>query len=1223
MRIDRVFTKDVADPYHGIAFEPRHCELRDADGEVNFVLDEAIFPAGWTQTACDVLARKYFRKAGIPAFTAPDPKDESPDWLKRSIADQAKLDALPESERKTGESDARAVFDRLAGAWTWWGWKLDYFDSEDDARAFFDELRFMLAHQMAAPNSPQWFNTGLNWAYGVTGDAPGHFAPDPVTGEVRPVETGFARPQVHACFIQGLKDDLVGEGGIMDLWTREARLFKYGSGAGTNYSSLRGEGEPLSGGGESSGLISFLRVGDRAAGAIKSGGTTRRAAKMVVVDVDHPDIEDFIDWKVSEESKVAALVAGSKVLRRRLPAILRACINCDGDAADCFDPAKNAALKREIRAARRDGVPEGAIARTLELAQQGVEDLDLPDLTVDWDSGAYATVAGQNANNSIRISDEFLASVEHDETFDLIRRTDGAVAKSIRARDLWNRMGRAAWTCADPGVQFSDTINAWHTCPEDGDIRASNPCSEYLFLDDTACNLASLNLVKFLDEDGGFDTAAFEHASRLWTTVLDISVSMASYPSKSIAERSWTYRTLGLGFANLGGLLMRSALPYDSDEGRAAGAAISALMGAASARASAEMAETLSPFPGFKKNRKAMLRVMKNHALAAAGEANLAAYDGLNIAPQPLDHQSCPFGNVSARAAQLWGEVVEKGKKHGFRNAQFTAIAPTGTIGLVMDCDTTGVEPDYALVKYKTLAGGGAYKIVNDAIPAALQRLGYDDNEIADICAYAVGRATLKGAPTINHESLRRKGFSDHEIQIVEKALKSAFDLRFVFTPWQLGDGFCKDVLSLNDEQIATPGFDLLKAIGYTRDEIQQANVWACGAMTVEGAPFLKDEDLPVFDCASPCGRLSQRYLSTESHIRMCAAVQPYVSGGISKTINMPHSATIDDCSDAYSLSWRLGLKSNALYRDGSKLSQPLNTAVFGDAELNDIEDAAEENATEKAARTAERIVEKVVERVVERPAERRRLPHRRKGYIQKATVGGHKVYLHTGEFDDGELGEIFIDMHKEGAAFRSLMNNFAIAISIGLQYGVPLEEYVDAFVFTRFDPAGPVTGNDSIKHATSILDYLFRELAVSYLGRDDLAHVHPGAHDGLGGGERESAMLKDVDETAQRYISRGFSRGLAPANLIQLSDHTARRGNDRDDEDGEAGIEAENDAGESEIEASGGGSGASRVIIGGDSESRSRGYTGDPCPDCGHFTLVRAGACMKCDTCGASTGCS
>ncbi len=1215
MRIERRFTSTGQDAYADLEFIERHCELRDAEGELAFALESALFPAGWSQTACDILARKYFRKTGVPAISLPDPDDSAPDWLKRRIPDEKALAKLPEDQRYGGESDARQVFDRLAGAWTWWGWTLGYFDGEEDARAYHDEMRAMLARQMAAPNSPQWFNTGLSWAYGISNGAGGHYAPDPMNGEVSKTADGHSRPQVHACFIQSVKDDLNGEGGIMDLWSREARLFKYGSGAGTNFSDIRGAGEPLSGGGTSSGLVSFLRVGDRAAGAIKSGGTTRRAAKMVVLDVDHPDIEDFIDWKADEEAKVAALVAGSKILRRRLPAIVRACVNCSGEADDCFDPSKNAALKREIRAARRDGVPEGAIARAMELAQQGVEDLQLPDLTVDWDSGAYSTVAGQNANNSIRVNDAFLKAVEQDETFDLIRRTDGAAAKSVRARDLWARMGRAAWTCADPGVQFSDTINAWHTCPEDGAIRASNPCSEYLFLDDTACNLASLNLVKFLGEDGGFDTDAFEHASRLWTIALDISVSMASYPSQAIAERSWAYRTLGLGFANLGGLLMRSALPYDSDEGRAAAAAVSALMGAASARTSAEIAGALNPFPAYERNSDAMLRVMRNHARAAAGDEQ--GYEGLNIPPRPLSHEDCPFGALAGRAAAAWTEAVEAGEQAGYRNAQFTAIAPTGTIGLVMDCDTTGVEPDYALVKYKTLAGGGAYKIVNEAIPFALERLGYDSREIADICAYAVGRGTLKGAPGVNHESLKRKGFSDHEIQTVEKALKGAFDLRFVFTPWQLGEGFCEDVLGLNAEDLHQPGFDLLRTIGYSRDEIIQANIWACGAMTVEGAPYLNEAHLAVFDCAAPCGRLSGRSLSAESHIHMCAAVQPYISGGISKTINMPHAATIDDCAEAYRLSWKLGLKSNALYRDGSKLSQPLNAAVFSDEALDDMEDAAEEPQAERTARTAERIVEKVVERVVERPAERRRLPHRRKGYIQKATVGGHKVYLHTGEFDDGELGEIFIDMHKEGAAFRSLMNNFAIAISIGLQYGVPLEEYVDAFVFTRFEPAGPVTGNDSIKHATSILDYLFRELAVSYLGRDDLAHVHP-SHDGLGGGEKESALLKDVNEEAQRYISRGFSRGMAPVNLIQLSDHTSRKHQDEDE--AEARVEAEE---KSRIEVEGG-SGLRSVPVDNDrSDSRSRGYTGDACPDCGHFTLVRAGACLKCDTCGASTGCS
>jgi len=1227
MRIERKFSTSERDPYADIEFDSRPIAALAIDADPEDA-PEAVFPAGWSQTACDVLARKYFRKAGVPAAVKADGKDDAPKWLKRKRPDSAALNKLDEAERYGGETDARQVFDRLAGAWTWWGWKLGYFDAETDARAFFDELRIMLANQYAAPNSPQWFNTGLNWAYGVTADSRKHFAPDPETGHVEASVDAAARPQVHACFIQSVEDDLAGENGIMDLWAREARLFKYGSGSGTNFSAVRGAGEPLSGGGESSGLISFLRVGDRAAGAIKSGGTTRRAAKMVVLDVDHPDIEDFIDWKVDEEAKVAALVAGAKVLRRRLPAIVKACLNCSG-GEECFDPAKNAALKRELRAARRDGVPEGAIARTLELAQQGVEEIEIPDLTVDWDSEAYATVAGQNANNSIRVSDAFLRAVEADETFDLIWRTDGAVAKTVRARELWSAMARAAWSCADPGVQFADTINAWNTCAEDGEIRASNPCSEYLFLDDTACNLASLNLVKFLDSEGGFDVEAFEHAVRLWTLVLDISVSMASYPSEAIAARSWEYRTLGLGFANLGGLLMRSALPYDSDEGRAAAGAISALLGGASARASAELAESLDAFPAFERNKASMLRVIGNHAKAAAGERALEAYDGLSVTPEPLTPGAGPFPDLAERAGAVWKEALKRGRKSGFRNAQFTAIAPTGTISLVMDCDTTGVEPDFALVKYKTLAGGGAYKIVNDAIPQALERLSYEPHEISDICASAVGRGTLKGSPAIGHESLKRKGLSDHEIQQVEAAIKGAFDLRFVFTLWRLGEGFCKDVLGLNEETIRKPGFDLLKAMGFTDQEIKQANIYACGAMTVEGAPYMNEAHLPVFDCASPCGRLSGRCLSAEAHIRMCGSVQPFISGGISKTINLPHNATIDDCADAYWLSWRLGLKSNALYRDGSKLSQPLNAAVFNDEEMDALEDAAEDTAPDRAAAAAERVVEKVIERVVERPAERRRLPDRRKGYIQKASVGGHKVYLHTGEFDDGELGEIFIDMHKEGAAFRSLMNNFAIAISIGLQYGVPLEEYVDAFVFTRFDPAGPVTGNDSIKHATSILDYIFRELAVSYLGRDDLAHVPPSAVDGLGGGAKESAMLKDANEAAQKFISRGFSRGMTPANLIQLANHPVSLKKQRGDESDDGGDDdAETDApiARIEMDTPSDQSATARELRQDEvdrMESRSAGYTGDPCPECGHFTLIRSGACLSCETCGATTGCS
>jgi len=1193
MHIARHYTTAGRDPYEGVPFRTASSEIRNPDGSVVFQAEGFEVPAEWSQVASDILAQKYFRKAGVPARLAPVAEQGLPPWLWRRTAGpceggEGSLAALAESARHGGETDAKQVFDRMAGTWTYWGWKGGYFDAEDDARAFYDEIRLMLARQIGAPNSPQWFNTGLYWAYGIDGPAQGHYYVDHQTGELHASDSAYEHPQPHACFIQSVADDLVNEGGIMDLWVREARLFKYGSGSGSNFSRIRGEGEALSGGGRSSGLMSFLRIGDRAAGAIKSGGTTRRAAKMVIVDIDHPDIEAFIDWKVVEEQKVAALVAGSKLAARHLNLIMRAC-------REGPDPAQNSALKREIRAARRAMIPESYIQRVIQFARQGYTEIEFRTYDTDWESEAYLTVAGQNSNNSIRVSDDFLERVHNDGEWELTGRTDGKIAKRLPARELWDKIGHAAWASADPGLQFDTTINDWHTCPESGRINASNPCSEYNFLDDTACNLASLNLMAFRREDGSFDVDGFEHAVRLWTIVLEISVLMAQFPSKEIARRSYDFRTLGLGYANLGGLLMSMGLPYDSAAGRALGGAITALMTGSSYATSAEMAGELGAFPGYPENREAMLRVIRNHRRAAHGVS--AHYESLSIAPVPLDAANCPDPALGEAARRSWDRALALGEKHGFRNAQATVLAPTGTIGLVMDCDTTGIEPDFALVKFKKLAGGGYFKIINRAVPQALKALGYGADEIADIERYVLGRGTLEGAPGINHESLREKGFDDRALAAVEAALASAFDIKFTFNKWTLGEAFCIDSLGIAPGALDDPGFELLAALGFARPEIDAANSWCCGAMTLEGAPHLKPEHLPVFDCANPCGRTGRRALSVDSHIRMMAAAQPFISGAISKTINMPNAATVEDCKDAYMLSWRLGLKATALYRDGSKLSQPLASSLLGDDE--ETEELFEQSPAARAPLVAERIVERVVERIVERVVrqnERRRLPSRRKGYTQKAVVGGHKVYLRTGEYEDGGLGEVFIDMHKEGAAFRSLMNNFAIAISIGLQYGVPLEEFVEAFTFTRFEPSGIVDGNDAIKMSTSILDYIFRELAISYLDRGDLAHVQPGdlMPDTVGKGEAESSLMRHA-------ASPGFLR-----NKLTVLDGGAGRVSL--DIDGPLALSPMPE-GDLRLE---------RIRT-----ARMKGYEGDSCAECGNFTLIRNGTCLKCDTCGATSGCS
>ena len=1258
MRIERRCTKEGQSPYTDIAFRLTTSEIRNPDGSVVFRAENVEVPEQWSQVASDVLAQKYFRKAGVPSRLKKVEEESVPSWLWRSAADEAALNDLPETERFTGEQSCKQVFDRLAGTWTYWGWKGGYFSSEEDARAFFDEHRYMLAMQMVAPNSPQWFNTGLHWAYGIDGPSQGHFYVDHKTGKLVQSATAYEHPQPHACFIQSINDDLVNGGGIMDLWVREARLFKYGSGTGSNFSKLRGEGEKLSGGGKSSGLMSFLKIGDRAAGAIKSGGTTRRAAKMVILDVDHPDVEQFVDWKVIEEQKVANLVTGSKINQKHLRAILKACVNCEGSGDDCFDPEKNPVLRREIKAARKNHVPDNYIRRVIQFAKQGYKDLEFPTYDTDWDSEAYLTVSGQNSNNSVRVTDEFLKAVEADRDWDLFWRTrPGKISKTVKARDLWEKISYAAWASADPGLQFHTTINDWHTCATSGPIIASNPCSEYMFLDDTACNLASLNLLAFHNPATGegrghYDIEGYEHAVRLWTVVLEISVLMAQFPSREIAQRSFDFRTLGLGYANVGGLLMSSGIPYDSEAGRAICAALSAIMTGISYATSAEMAAELGAFPRFAENRESMLRVVRNHRRAAYGERT--GYEQMTTPPVPLEHKAIPDQKLAEHAKRAWDRALSLGEAHGYRNAQATVVAPTGTIGLVMDCDTTGIEPDFALVKFKKLAGGGYFKIINRAVPEALRVLGYGDNEIAEIVAYAVGHGTLAEAPAINHDTLKAKGFTDEAIEKVEKALPTAFDVKFVFNKWTLGIDFLRE-LGIAPADLAAPNFDLLTHLDFTKREIEAANIHVCGAMTVEGAPHLKPEHYPVFDCANPCGRTGKRFLSVDSHIRMLAAAQPFISGAISKTINMPNDASVADCKAAYIQSWKLGLKANALYRDGSKLSQPLQSQLIAD---EDEDDDAQDNvlaafldkpAAARATGLAEKIVEKVVERIVVM-RERESMPDRRKGYTQKAVVGGHKVYLRTGEYDDGRLGEIFIDMHKEGAALRSLLNNFAIAVSLGLQYGVPLEEYVDAFTFTRFEPSGPVQGNDSIKYATSILDYVFRELAVSYLSRFDLAHVEPaeGNFDALGKGVEEGKPSPDT-----RYVSKGLTRsrtdrlkvmpggsdsspsplggeggvrsapGGGPSSKVTALSSSAPRA----EVAGTAALKSEPEAKlspaqelehRSEARAHAKAAAAEKRA-----EAKARGYEGEACGECGNFTLVRNGTCLKCDTCGSTTGCS
>ncbi|MDE3269958.1 MAG: adenosylcobalamin-dependent ribonucleoside-diphosphate reductase [Pseudomonadota bacterium] len=1098
LEICRRFTSDGGNPYEGIKFEKRVSELKNLDGSEASASVEVVVPAAWNQVASDILAQKYIRQRGIP-----------------------------KAER---EHDARQVFHRLAGCWQHWGLKSGYFTDQDSAAAFYDEVCFMLAHQYAAPNSPQWFNTGLNYAYGLKGKGQGHYYVCPETNELKKSASAYERPQPHACFIQSVDDNLVNDNGIMDLWQKEARLFKYGSGTGTNFSSLRGAGEPLSGGGVSSGLMSFLRVGDRAAGAIKSGGTTRRAAKMVCLDVDHPDILEFVNWKLHEEQKVAALVGGSTIINTHLKRIFSlACAALEDSETDLLQDKE---LAQACLEAKRNHVSDNYIARAIHLAQQGVKEFDFPRYSFDWNSEAYQTVSGQNSNNSVRITAEFMQALRCNTDWELIARANGKALRTVGAKELWDNICYAAWSCADPGIQYDTTINEWHTCLHDGRIRASNPCSEYMFLDDTACNLASVNLIKFYDrEQRMFDIAAFRHACRIWTVVLDISMQMAQFPSPQIAQRSWEYRTLGLGYANIGALLMTMGVAYDSKKALAVSGGITALMTATAYATSAELAKHLGVFPRFSANREGMLRVIANHRAAAYDDVE---FNGLTHAPMRISSDCCPADLLQA-ARSAWDEALSAGDRHGYRNAQTTVIAPTGTIGLLMDCDTTGIEPDFALVKFKKLAGGGYFKIINQSVPPALEQLGYRPQQVREILTFCVGSGTLAEAPRINFATLKDKGFTDAKLIAINKDMPYMFDISFAFSKQALGEEFCRETLNIPTAQLNSPDFSVLSYLGFSPTDIELANDYVCGTMTLEGAPHLRAEHLPIFDCANKCGKRGKRFISPQAHLRMLAAAQPFVSGAISKTINLPYEARVNDVSVLYEQAWKLGIKAIALYRDGAKLSQPLSAAV----QMDWGKMLAADSTHEKVMHVSSKLQYSV----------RRELPSKRSGYTQKVRMEGHSIYLRTGEYENGDLGEIFLDINKEGTLLGGMMNCFAIAVSLGLQYGVPLDEFVDVFTFSRFEPSGMVVGHSHVKNSTSIIDFLFRDLAINYLGRGDLGNV----------------------------------RQVQDKSVVQ-SAHTQ----------------------------------ASEYDL-----ARVKGYEGDPCPACNSLTMVRNGACLKCLSCGETSGCS
>ncbi len=1193
--IERRFTSVGQDPFDTFDWIEMDVEIRNPDGSMADSIEGVKLPSGFSGIPGKVCAQKYLRKAGVPKHLRNVPEEGVPVWLQRSEPDHERLQTMDAADRMGGETDGRQLFRRLAGTWTYWGWKYGYFASEADARAYFDEMCYLIASQRSAPNSPQWFNTGLHWAYGIAGPPQGHTYVDPDTGKVELSTSAYERPQPHACFIQSVSDSLVGgTDSIMGLWNREALLFKYGSGTGSNFSNIRGAGEPLSGGGTSSGLLSFLKIGDRAAGAIKSGGTTRRAAKMVTLDLDHPDIEEYIDWKPSEEEKVSALVIGSTILQKHADQIMEAVWE-HGDDEGRFNQKTNLGLRKAMVRAIRDSVPQSHIQRILDLAEQGWKGLEFDVLDTDWQGEAYATVSGQNSNNSVRVPNSFMSAVNNGEQWGLYWRTELEAAESegrepepcrtMDASALWDKVAYTAWACADPGVQFDTTINEWHTCPQAGRINGSNPCSEYMFLDDTACNLASINLLHYYDLDThAFQIDDFRHSVRLWTTTLEISVLMAQFPSESITQRSYDYRTLGLGYCNIGSLLMHMGIPYDDDRAYAICGAVTAIMCGESYATSAEMASILGPFPDYERNAEDMLRVMKNHRRAAY-DAPAEEFEGLTVLPVGINGKKCPKDLLDA-AKECWDRAVREGEEHGYRNAQTTVIAPTGTIGLVMGADTTGVEPQFSLVQYKTLAGGGSLRIINRGVPNALGRLGYSESESLEIEEYIMGTGRLSDCPALSSERLKDAGFDSKVLSSIESKLADVFDLRSAFAPSILGKKFCTDTLGLTEAQLNDPFFDTLGSLGFTAEDIEAANDHIFGHNTIEGAPGLKEEHLPVFDCATPCGKYGKRSIAWDAHVNMMAAAQPFISGAISKTINMPSDSTIGDVREAYNLSHSTMNKACAVYRDGSKLSQPLMNQLVDSVELDEEEE--EEEVVAKMVEEAvsaipapEPVARPVAEALVQSYiASRRPLPDKKNSVNIKAKIGNHSVRLITGEYQDGKLGEIFLLTSKEGAAWRALLSQFAIAVSIGLQHGVPIDAFIKSFTFSKFEPSGMVQGGSGrVKMSSSIIDWVFRELAIEYAGRSDLAHV-------------DAEDLDPFSISRPEMTEEGLSRVQGEKREVQMTL--------------EASVAPIMDVGEKTRQA-----------------ARERGFTGDICDDCGGSQMVRNGTCLKCNECGSTTGCS
>ncbi len=1045
--ITRRFTTVGSNPFDEIEWEQRSSAIMDEQGNVVHELPDLEVPKSWSQLATDILALKYIRKAGVP---------------------------------KTGhETGARAVVHRIVHSIREAGEKMGgYFAKGEEADTFEAELAHVLIHQKAAFNSPVWFNCGLYHQYGIQDQGRSWYW-NFEANAMSETKNAYEHPQCSACFIQKVHDNL---DSIYELVKTEARLFKYGSGTGSNFSPLRAKFEKLSSGGTSSGVMSFLEVFDRGAGATKSGGTTRRAAKMVILDMDHPEITDFINWKVHEEKKAAALIAA--------------------------------------------GYP------------------------ADFNGEVYKTVSGQNSNNSVRVTDEFIYAVKNDNDWVTKYRTTGQVHETYKARELWNMIAQAAWASADPGIQYDTTINAWHTCPNTERINASNPCSEYMFLDDSACNLASINLAKYLLDDGGFDMDGYRHTIKVITTAQEILVDFSSYPTQTIGQNSHDYRPLGLGYANLGTLLMLMGIPYDSDKGRAIAGALTAVLTGKAYQTSSEIAARIGPFSGYGKNQKPFLRVMRKHRAAAYA----------------LNPDDAPPDMLNA-AQQAWDEALRAGEQYGYRNAQATVIAPTGTIGLLMDCDTTGIEPDFALVKLKKLAGGGFFKIVNQSVPEALRRLGYSEGHVAEIVRYATGSMSLEGAPHINTQTLTEKGLTQDDLIAIEGALHFTFELEQAFAPWVLGQATLER-LGLS-EQAKQTDFSLLHSLGFTKEQIAEASDIICGRGTVEGAPHLKAEHLPVFDCANKCGKYGTRFIAPMGHVKMMAAAQPFISGAISKTVNMPQAATVEEVAEIYMQGWKLGLKAIALYRDGSKHSQPLNIT-------KDKVEKAEEQT-----------------KIIYRPL-RHKMPDERRAITHKFNIAGHKGYLTVGLFEDGTPGELFITMSKEGSTISGMMDAFATAVSIALQYGVPLRTFINKFAHMRFEPAG-FTNHPQIRIAKSMIDYIFRWMAWRFMSIEDQRQV------GVNFTEEQTRVTKTLTDKIEAERIPTFD----PPTGKLLQRDTGNETPVTPVQQGLLSAEPEDSAQKQALNFS----------FNNDADAPG-------CADCGAI-MVRNGTCYKCMNCGSTSGCS